>query len=123
MAFGGTPYNGDGISRDKFKGQDPEVFWPKSENGLPVKIPTGSDSTLKDDEIEELPVELNYKSRMFELWDAKDKADFDNVNDHLAHRVYVQLNRRDEWIPEKKHVMVWLEWVEMFKVIPKRAGG
>jgi hypothetical protein len=118
MPFGGTPYNGTGISRDQFK-SDTTKHWPELPSGLPVKIPDGVNPMLKGDDVEDLPIELKANSKMFQLWLPEDKLEFDRVNNFFANRIYYRTFRSEQWNPEQNHFRVWMEWVEGSHVIPE----
>ena len=99
---------------------DNRLFWPGTLDGYPVKT-HGLPPDLKKEEVENLELQLDYKSKMFELWDEKQKAEFDEVNDKIVNGWYLLQRRSDNWDDEKKHFRVWLEWAQVYGMIPPKA--
>lgn len=88
------------------------LFWPGTADGFPVRAETPP--LLHDEEYQQLATVLDYKSRMFCLWEPADKQAFDQVMDRIVNGWYMQHKRKDEWIPERQHYAVWLEWVQIY---------
>ena len=57
---------------------------------------------------------------MFELWDSDQKAEFDDIQDKILNNWYALQHRADHWDEEKKHYRVWLEWCQIYGVIPPK---
>ena len=51
------------------------LFWPGTPEGFPYR--GESAPNLKQEEAENIPLALDFKSQMFELWDEKQKAAID----------------------------------------------
>jgi len=94
--------------------------WPGTVDGFPVLGPPGGSANLKQDEIENLDLQYDFKSRMFILWDEKDKAEFDDINDKIVNGWYRLLKRSDNWDDEHKHFRVWLEWFQIYGMLPTK---
>lgn len=89
------------------------LYWHGTQNGFPVRgQPT--DPLLKQDEIDELPLETLFQSRMFKLWEPQDKIDFDYVRQRCTAGWFRELKRADTYIPEHNHFQVWLEWIQVY---------
>jgi hypothetical protein len=101
-----------------FNGAD-KLHWPGTLDGYPVKS-RGLPPDLKKEETENLELQLDFKSRMFELWDPEQKANFDDINDKIINGWYLQQRRTDNWDEEKKHFRVWLEWAQVYGMIPPK---
>jgi hypothetical protein len=96
-----------------------QLNWPGTLDGFPV-IGAGHRPDLKQDELENIDLQYDFKSRMFELWDPAQKAEFDNINDKMVNGWYRLLKRTDNWDDEHKHFRVWLEWAQVYGMIPPK---
>ena len=96
------------------------LHWPGTMDGFPVVGPSSAFADLKQDEIENIDLQYDFKSRMFTLWDEKEKAEFDDVNDKIVNGWYRLLKRSDHWDDEKKHFRVWLEWFQIYGMLPTK---
>lgn len=94
--------------------------WPGTPDGFPVLAGNGLSPNLKQEELDNIDYRLDFKSRMFELWDPVQKAEFDDVNDKILNNWYSEIKRADHWDEEKKHFRVWLEWCQIYGVIPPK---
>ena len=99
-------------------GQD-RLNWPGTLEGFPV-VGSGNQTNLKQDELENIDLRYDFKSHMFELWDAQQKAEFDDINDKIVNGWYRLLKRSENWDDEKKHFRVWLEWAQVYGMIPPK---
>ena len=106
--LGGVAHGGD------------RLHWPGTMDGYPVKNPGGLPPDLKKEELENLELQLDFKSRMFELWDPAQKIEFDDINDKIINGWYLQKRRSDQWDEEKKHFRVWLEWAQVYGMLPPK---
>lgn len=95
-----------------------KLQWPGTPDGFPVLSQPGTRADLKQAELDNIDYRLDFKSRMFELWDAKQKEEFDDINDKILNNWYSQIHRADHWDEENKHYRVWLEWCQIYGVIP-----
>jgi hypothetical protein len=96
------------------------LHWPGTLDGYPVRgnnIPTD----IKKEELDGLDLELDFKSKMFELWDPAQKAEFDDINDKIINGWYLLQRRNDNWDDENKHFRVWLEWAQVYGMLPPKA--
>ena len=91
--------------------------WPGTPDGFPV---LGAGIDIKQEELDKIDYRLDYKSKLFELWDAQQKAEFDDINDKILNNWYSQIKRTDHWDEENKHYRVWLEWCQIYGVIPPK---
>ncbi len=91
--------------------------WPGTPDGFPV-IGGNNKPDLKQDEIENIEEQRDFKSKMFDLWDAEQKREFDAVSDRIINGWYRLLKRSDHWDEENKHYRVWLEWYQIYGMIP-----
>ena len=94
--------------------------WPGTPDGFPVLGSSGSAVNLKQEELDNIDYRLDFKSKMFELWDEQQKAEFDDINDKILNQWYGLQHRADHWDEEKKHYRVWLEWCQIYGVIPPK---
>jgi hypothetical protein len=99
------------------------LHWPGTADGFPFRGPVAPD--LKQNEFEDLPLALDFHSGMFMMWDADQKAGFDNVMDRISNGWYMQHKRIDRWSDEHCGLLVWLEWVQIYGETPagKHPGG
>lgn len=98
---------------------DGMLHWPGTLDGYPVRG-SGLPPDLKKEELEDIPLQLDFKSRMFELWDPAQKAEFDEINDKIINGWYLLQLRNDNWDDEKKHLRVWLEWAQVYGMMPPK---
>lgn len=95
------------------------LFWPGTPEGFPVIGRAGSTADLKKEELENLDLRRDFKSKMFELWDPQQKAEFDGVSDKLVNGWYILVKRSDNWDDEHKHYRVWMEWCQIYGALPE----
>lgn len=93
------------------------LFWPGTMDGFPYRGQAAPH--LKQEEMEQIELALDYKSRMFCLWDPAEKAEFDQIMDRVINGWYMQHVRKDEWDSEHQHYRVWLEWVQIYGETPR----
>lgn len=105
--------------RDGSAHGDDRLHWPGTLDGFPVRGPA-LPPDLKKEELENLDTALDFKSKMFELWDDAQKAEFDNVNDKIINGWYFQQRRSDNWDDSRKHFRVWLEWAQVYGELPSK---
>jgi hypothetical protein len=96
---------------------DARLNWPGTMDGFPY---VGDPGDLKQQETEDIELQYDYKSRMFELWEPQQKAEFDDINDKIVNGWYRILKRTDNWDDEKKHFRVWLEWYQIYGMTPTK---
>ena len=96
------------------------LHWPGTPEGFPVLAQPGTPPNLKQDELENIDFRMDFKSKMFELWDEKQKAEFDDINDKMVNGWYMLQKRADHWDEENKHFRVWLEWCQVYGMIPPK---
>lgn len=96
------------------------LFWPGTLDGFPVLNRTGGQLDLKQEEVEALETQMNFQSRMFELWDPEQKALFDDISDKIINGWFRLLKRSDHWDEEKKHFRIWLEWGQIYGMTPEK---
>lgn len=97
-----------------------QLHWPGTPEGFPVIASRGSIPNIKQDELENIDFQLDFKSRMFELWDVSQKTEFDDINDKIVNGWYMLQRRENHWDDEKKHYRVWLEWCQVYGMIPPK---
>lgn len=100
---------------------DARLSWPGTLDGFPVIGRPGSTSDLKKEELENLELRYDFKSKMFRLWVAEEKAEFDDINDKIVNGWYRIVKRADNWDDEEKHYRVWLEWCQVYGMIPPKS--
>lgn len=93
--------------------------WPGTMEGFPV-VGAESRPNLKQEEVENLDVRLDFKSKMFELWNPEQKAEFDDINDKIVNGWYLLQRRNDQWDDQSKHYRVWLEWCQVYGMLPPK---
>jgi hypothetical protein len=96
------------------------LHWPGTADGYPVRG-NSLPPDLKKEELDSIDLQLDFKSKMFELWDPVQKAEFDDVNDKIVNGWYLQQRRNDNWDDEHKHFRVWLEWAQVYGMLPPKA--
>ena len=95
------------------------LHWPGTLDGYPVRG-NASVADLKKEELDNIDLRLDFKSKMFELWDPDQKTEFDDVNDKIVNGWYLLQRRNDHWDEEKKHFRVWLEWAQVYGMLPPK---
>lgn len=94
--------------------------WPGTMDGFPVIGGVGGPSDLKQEELENIDLQYDFKSKMFVLWEPEQKAEFDDINDKIVNGWYRLLKRSDHWDEENKHYRVWLEWFQIYGMLPTK---
>lgn len=107
-----------GLDRGGPRHGNQNLFWPGTADGFPAIGPANVAANLKKEEFENLDIRLDFKSQMFELWDAAQKAEFDDINDRIVNSWYYLQKRSDHWDEEHKHYRVWLEWCQVYGMVP-----
>lgn len=100
-----------------------QLNWPGTADGFPVVGPPGFTPNLKQDEVDNLELVKDFHSKMFELWDPSQKAAFDEISDRLINGWYYLVKRADTWDEEHKHYRVWLEWFQVYGMLPPALRG
>ena len=93
-----------------------KLHWPGTQDGYPFRGDTVPH--LKEDEIDNIALALDYKSEMFELWDPAAKKRFDAVMERIVNGWYMQHKRRDIVVEGQLLPAVWLEWVQVYGETP-----
>jgi hypothetical protein len=99
------------------------LHWPGTVDGFPYR---GEQAPLlKQQEMENLPLALDYRSKLFELWKPEDKKAFDETMDRIVNGWYMQHRRKDIEVEGQAMPAVWLEWVQIYGESPgtKHPGG
>jgi len=99
------------------------LHWPGTMEGFPVAAPPGFVPNLKKEEVEDLDLRKDFRSQMFELWDPAQKIAFDDISDKLINGWYFLVKRADIWDEEHKHYRIWLEWYQVYGMLPPAARG
>lgn len=94
------------------------LLWPGTAEGFPFISKTGQIPHLKQDELENADLEFIFKSKMFALWDPEQKKEFDDINGKIVNGWYMLQKRSDHWDDEHNHFRVWLEWCQIYGLIP-----
>jgi hypothetical protein len=99
------------------------LHWPGTVDGFPFRGDAVPD--LKQREMADMALAMDYKSRLFRLWEAEEKREFDFIMDRIVNGWYMQHRRDDKWIAEENHYTVWLEWAQIYGETPnsKTPGG
>jgi hypothetical protein len=96
-----------------------KLLWPGTADGFPV-IGNGAAPNLKKEELENIDLRLDFKSKMFELWDPAQKAEFDDINDKIINGWFLLQRRTDNWDNTHNHLRVWLEWAQVYGMLPPK---
>lgn len=94
------------------------LTWPGA-NGFPF---AGKDvPDLVGDQAENLPLRVKFRSRLFKVYDAQDKLEYDDVNNHIASGVWLRKKERERWVDQGMEI--WLEWYEVANEAPRGPGN
>lgn len=88
------------------------LHWPGTVDGYPFR--GNSAPLMKKEELADVPLTRDFKSKMFHLWIPEEKAEFDAIKDRIESGWFRQRKREDHWIADKMHYVVWLEWVQIY---------
>lgn len=88
-----------------------KLTWPGTLHGFPVRGPAPH---LKQGERDNLPVTVDFKSRLFRLYDDTDHKEFDDIMDRVANGLYRVTNRVNRWSDDHCGMIVWLEWLQFY---------
>ncbi len=94
------------------------IIWP-GVNGLPFigkEVPD-----LVGDQADNLPVRLKFGSGLFKMWEADQKARYDDICNHIASGVYMRKKELERWVDQG--IEIWLEWYEMYNEAPRGPGN
>lgn len=97
-------------------GQDSDhrgpLHWPGTAAGVPLR---GDAPLLRGDEYDDqIKHTADFHSKLFKLWDAQDKREFELVQDRICNGWYVEKKRYDRWCEEHTGYLVWLEWLQVY---------
>ena len=92
-----------------------QLTWPGTADGFPVR---GAVPDLMQDEYDNIPLALDYKSGLFKLFDPAEKQAFDNIMDRIVNGWFMQHRRIDRWSDQHCGMVVWLEWVQIYGETP-----
>ena len=93
-----------------------ELHWPGTPGGFPFRGPVPD---LKADELDNLPLVLDFHSQRFCVWNAQEHAEFNAVMDRITNGLYMQHKRFDRWSDEHGGFIIWLEWVQIYGEQPQ----
>jgi len=93
------------------------LHWPGTVDGFPFRGDKAP--TLRQSEVEQLPLALDYHSRSFKLWEPEDRKAFDLVMDRVVNGWYMQHKRFDNFIESQQEYIVRLEWVQVYGEYPQ----
>ncbi len=99
---------------------DQQLYWPGTADGFPVLVQKNQAINLKQEELDNIDYRLDFKSKMFELWEPQQKAEFDDINDRIVNNLYSLRRREDHWDNEHKHYRVWMEWCQVYGTLPQK---
>lgn len=88
-----------------------KLQFPGTVDGFPVMGPA---QNLRDDEFQNLPLDLHFRSKLFKLWVEEDAREFAEVNQRICSGLYMEKVRHDQWIAEQQHYCVYLEWIQVY---------
>jgi hypothetical protein len=86
-------------------------------NNLPFRGNVVPD--LRKDEIDNLDLAISFQSRMFQLWDEKEKTLFDQIKSRAAVGWYNIKKCEYHFDAEQKHYLVWMEWEQYYNELPE----
>jgi len=92
------------------------LFWPGTLDGFPFRGQAAPH--LRQEEIAQVALALDFKSQMFCLWDQAQKAMFDEIMDRIVNGWYMQHRREDIYEADHNHYRVWLEWIQIYGETP-----
>ena len=101
---------GDGSSHDGL------LHWPGTLDGFPFRGP--DIPNLKQDELEALPLSIDFRCRTFELWDEADLAAYTDIRDKAANEWYQVVHIDRHYDKENKHWRIYLEWYQVYGELP-----
>lgn len=88
-----------------------DLSWPGTADGFPVRGPVPN---LKQEEYQDIPLALDFKSERFCLWVPEEKARFEIIMDRVINGWYMQHKRVDRWSDDHCGMVVWLEWAQIY---------
>lgn len=93
-----------------------QLMWPGTADGFPVLGNGQTPPDLRQEEYDNLPLSLDFKSDKFEMWDADQKNRYDEIMDRIVNGWYMQRERRV--LDTERGPLIWLEWVQIYGEIP-----
>jgi len=92
------------------------LHWPGTPDGFPFRGEVAPH--LRQEEAEVMPLALDYKSKLFQLWVPEEKKAFDEVMDRIVNGWYMQHKRENIPVEDQILPAVWLEWVQVYGETP-----
>lgn len=97
------------------------LAWPGTAEGFPVR---GESADIRGDEINEIPLAMDYKSRIFKLWEPEEHAAFNDIMDRIINGWFMQHKRIDRWCDQHCGLLIWLEWVQIYgEIVTSKSPG
>lgn len=89
-----------------------KLHWPGTPEGFPFRGEAAPN--LKQHETTEMPLAMDYHSRLFQTWVEEDKRAFDLVMNRIVNGWYMQHKRIDKEVDGELLPAIWLEWVQIY---------
>ena len=92
--------------------------WPGA-NGFPFL--GDAPPTLKQHEVEALPVCGTAYERVFDLNDDADREYYNWVRDRIRNGLFICDCKKERWLDDKVWPTIYLEWTQLFAALPPKS--
>lgn len=93
------------------------LTWPGTGLGRPIR---GQHSgMLRANETESIPHRLFYHAYMFRMWEKEEAEAYVWVMERIANGWFLRIDREKIWDSEKQQYAIWLEWCQVYGVLPE----
>ncbi len=89
------------------------LSWPGTIDGFPFRganVPLLT-PTEQEERIETVP---DFHAKKFRLWIEEENKEYQEVMDRIVKGWYVKLYRHEHWVEQEQHLLIYLEWAQMY---------
>ena len=79
--------------------------------------------SLRQQEVDELPVCGNTHEDRFDLNDEVRRAEYNWVRDRIRNRLFAQDHIERQWPLDKEWPIIYLEWTQFFAALPQKSSS
>ena len=88
------------------------LHWPGTIEGFPFR--GGDIPDFKEDEIDNVPLMVDFHVKIFELWKDEDREAYVQIRDRVANQWYQVVHIDRKYDDEHKNWRVYMEWHQIY---------